>query len=464
MGNLTDFRKEQILKSFGIEISDPIEKAVQPGLVAKKVQVTRKDGSIHYAIRYVSSETGKAQRVVHSKYRDEDDLHGDSDSDKIQNIVNSDAKPLDKVRLLASLGIYDKQQLADLSGHKYPADIPGLLRKEAGLDTKELDNPNAKLPTVSTPTPQGDLADPVIQKMAISQIEAQLGSKAAFSAQEDLRVELAKQFGVTVKDKWNSYESRLNRLIKDGFPKAVMAYGTGGVGKTFTFEKLAEHHKLIEYDPELDMNKNGDEYDYIKIGGKIGSREMQRTMYEHSDKLIVFDDCDSMWNDEGLINVLKNVLDTSGDGKCQWAQRLPETQKGLGDEVPSRFKFEGRMLFITNLSKKQLAERGAAPIAESRASSIDLTMDMDQTIERLEEILPYVRIKNHKGVTIPLTDEDKAAGLEALNSVKEYARVDQLNTRTLGKILGEARDQRETRGEYNQRDLTVFALQEFGLV
>ena len=464
MENINNIIKENILKSYGIDIE---KSSSVPGLIAKKVQITKKDGSTYYAIRHVSSQTGQSQRIIHPKYRHEDDLHGEGDQQKIQNIVNNDElKPLDKVRSLASLGIYDKQTLSDLSEHKYPADIPSLLKKEAGIDQKDLDNPNKELAPITQPedTPYPDLDNPVVQKMAISQIESQLGSKAAFSAQEDMRQQLAKEFGVTVNDKWNAYESRLNRLIKDGFPKAVMAYGTGGVGKTFTFEKLAETNKLIEYDPELDMERNGDEYDFIKIGGKIGSREMQRALYEHSDKLIVFDDCDSMWNDEGLINVLKNVLDTSGGGKCQWAQRLPETSKGLGDEVPSRFKFEGRMLFITNLSKKQLNERGASPIAESRASSIDLTMDMDQTIDRLTDILPYVKIKDYKGVTMSLTDEDKSAGMEALRSVKQYARVDQLNTRTLGKILGEAREQRETKGEYNQRDLTVFALQEFGLV
>lgn len=453
-------RAANLLQTYGVEIV----KSTRVGLVPKKVQVTRKDGSTYYAIRFVSSDTGKANRVVHPKWKHEDDISGDSEEAKISTVVNSDMSANDKVRHLASLGIYDKKTLADLSEHKYPADISSLLKKEGNINSKEFDNPNDILPEVKDPSNPNDLEKEDTQRQAISDIQSKLGDSAAFKAQELLREQLMKKYNVTVKDKWNSYESRLNRLIVDGFPKAVMAYGTGGVGKTYTFEKLSEHHKLIEYDPEMDMSKGSDEYDFVKIGGKIGSREMQRAMYEHRNKLIVFDDCDSMWNDDGLINVLKNTLDTSGSGKCQWAQRLPETSKGAGDDVPSSFRFEGRMLFITNLSKKQLNETGAAPIAESRASSIDLTMNMEQTLERLEEILPYTSIKDYKGNKLQLTEEDKKAGIAALKEIAEYARVEQLNTRTLGKIFGEARSQRLSGESHDVRKLAIFALQEFGLV
>lgn len=479
--SLNNKRGENLLKSFSNtdnlltselvkslmdkeEGQDQLLKAGGPGLTAKKVLVQRKDGSSYYATRFVSHEDGKSQRIVHAKYRHEDDMHGETEDQKIANIVEDDSlKPLDKVRMLASLGVYDKQELATMSGHKYPADIPSLLRKETGIDINDLDNPNAVLP--NTPQPGSlPLSQPNVQEMAISEIEEKQGGAAAFKMQEEMRSKLMEKYGVTIGDKWNSYESRLNRLLKDGFPKAVMAYGTGGVGKTYTFDKLAEHNQLIEYDPELDMAKGGEEYDYIRLGGKVGSREMQRTMYEHSNKLIVFDDCDSMWDDPGLINVLKNALDSSGEGKVQWAARLPETSKGAGDDVPSRFKFEGRMIFITNLSKKELNQKGAAPIAESRASSIDLTMNMDQTIERLQDILPYIRIRDYKGVTIASTIEDKEAALETLKEVKNYARVDQLNTRTLGKIIGEAREYRLRGESYDQNKLAIFALQEFGLI
>lgn len=431
------------------------------GLTARKVLVKKKDGSTYYATRFVSNDGGKATMIQHPKYEHEDSLPGSTEEEKIANIVDNDSlKPLDKVRKLAALGIYDKTELASMSQHKYPADIPTLLKKEAGIDPNNLTNPNATLPTTTvSPAP---LSSPTVQRMAIADIEANMGKKEAFKAQSKLREELMEKYNVTVGDKWNSYESRLNRLIVDGNPKSVMAYGTGGVGKTYTFDKLAEHNKLVEYDAELDMDKNSEEYDYIRFSGKIGSREMQRAMFEHSNKLLVFDDCDSMWGDDGLINVLKASLDSSGNGTCQWAAAQ---DKGKETEVPARFRFEGRMVFITNLTKQELVEAGAGPVVDSRASSIDLTMNMEQTIERLNDILPYVRIKDYKGITIPTTEEDKKAALGALSAVMSFARTEQLNTRVLGHVLAEARSQRiNNDGVYNEQKLQVFLLQQLGVL
>lgn len=481
--NLQAQRGAHLLKSFsGVEVRRPIQLTPlafqlvdeirksggthSSGLVQQKVTVRKKDGSTYYAVRWVAKDTGKSPEINHPKYTKQGSVE-ENEGEKIDRIIHDNSLSTNEmVRKLVGMGIYSKQHLVGLTGHKYPADVAAMVKKEAGINTGDYsdDHPNGNLPSEKNPNNPVDLGSQKDQVMAISEIQEKMGEKDAFKAQQALRDDLVKKYGVTVGDKWTSYEKRLERLIVDGFPKAVMAYGTGGIGKTYTWEKEADKHKLIEFDPELDMEKGGEEYDFVKIGGKIGSREMQRAMYEHRNKILVFDDCDSMWNDEGLINVLKNVLDTSGNGKCQWAQKLPETQKGLGDEVPSSFKFQGRMVFITNLSKKELSERGASPITESRASSIDLTMSAEQTLERLQGILQYVSIKDYKNEKLDITEEDKKAALQALREIAPFARVEQLNTRTLGKIIGEARGQRKSGSDYDHRKLVVSALEEFGLV
>ena len=91
-------------------------------------------------------------------------------------------------------------------------------------------------------------------------------------------------------------------------------------------------------------------------------------------------------------------------------------------------------------------------------------MNTKQTLEMLEDILPQVNIRDFKGNVISSTLEDKRAALNALTEISDLARVEQLNTRTLGKLIGEARNQRLTEEKYDVRKLIVFALQEFGLV
>jgi len=463
--------KEDILKGFSIEEIrnfhlmqvDSLEKSIS-GKIKKKVKVSMKDGSFHYAVRWVNPDTGQSDDLQHNRYRKTGDMTADEDT-SVQEIVSNDSlKSTEKFRKLASLGIYDKKTLATLSGHKYPGDIKEALKKEVQLNSDDYnDSVNSILPSSPPPGTVSKLQDEEVQKMSISEIQDKFGSKAAFEAQRNLKQEIIDKYGLTVEDKWDSYEQRLTTLVVNRFPKAVMAYGTGGIGKTYTFEKVAAENGLREFDEELGLENGGPDYDYYIMSGKGGSLAIQRAMYEHSNKLIVFDDFDSMWKDDDLINVFKKALDTSGDNKCQWAKPLKETEPGKGDTVPSRFRFTGRMLFITNLTKKELDAAGASPITESRCSSIDLTMTAEQAIQRLKNVLPYAKILTDDKEEIEATFEDKEMAFEIMNNTRQYARIEQINNRVLGTIIMQARTQRERTGEYDQRKLEIFLLQQYGL-
>lgn len=448
---------------------DILGNSFEKSLVQKHVQIHGKNGKVYDAIRWINPDTGQSPLIQHPKYTHEGSISGETDVDKIHGVINNpNMKPTDKQRHLISLGIYDKHHLDELSEAPYK-ESQTLLKNEAGIQNWKdyaAKNHNTDLPKTPNTNPATDLSKPGVQMQAISEIQAKFGQKEATKAQKAISLEIAKKYGLTVDDKWDGYENDCNMLLDGELGlRAVMAYGTGGVGKTFVLEsKILPARKYIEYDAELDMQKGGDEYDYVKIGGKIGSKETQRLMYEHRNKLLIFDDCDSMWNDEGLINVLKNTLDTSGQGKCQWAQRLPETSKGAGDEVPTVFKFNGRMIFITNLSKDELAARGASPIAESRAASSNLTMNMEQTIERLQKIAPYITLKDENREEMKdIQLEDKMAGLEALKEVAHLAKIEQLNTRVLTGIIANARRMRKTTGSYDHIGLIKVALKQFDI-
>ena len=411
------------------------------GLVQKKVAIKRKDGSTYWAYRWVDPTTGSAKQINHKKYHT-DDIEGKDDDEKIQNVVNSSShSSIDKIRKLASLGIYDKKHLDELSESKYK-ESQVYLRNEAGINYKDFQSGGSELPSKVDKDNPNTLNKPEVQKMAIAEIASKLGSKEAFKVQREMKDEIMKKYNITVEDKWEGYEDDLNMLLDGSLGlRAVMGYGTGGVGKTYTLEsKILPGRKLIEFDPELDMEKGGEEYDYVKIGGKIGSKEVQRKMYEHRNKILIFDDCDSMWNDDGLINVLKNALDTSGKGKTQWAMSLPESEKGLGDIVPSSFTFGGRMIFITNLTKQELVDRGAAAVVESRCASSDLTMNLEQTLDRLEKIAPSLTLKDeNRNVIEDITLDDKLNAFKAFKEVSHLGRIDQVNTRVLTQIVAKAR-------------------------
>jgi hypothetical protein len=433
---------------------------------------------------YVKEYKDKLKRNLLDTYSNANEIikSKDLEKSKSENIIEKGrgtATPIG-TRVLRSNGKYEvKGSDGWYWEHKGPKtgktdEVKTTTKEEKPLDTK-------------------DLSSPEVQKMAIYEIAEKFGKKAAYEAQSKLKAELIEKYGFTTKDKWDAYETRLKRLIKKGTPKAVMAYGTGGIGKTFTFEKVAKECGMRNYDDVMEeaeakelqgkMASGGEDdfeedyeptpltippYDYVVLTGKTGSQVIQRAMYEHRDKIIVFDDCDSMWENKDLVNVLKGALDSSGEGRVQWAAPIKETEKGKGNFVPSRFKFEGRMVFITNLTKAELSGQGgyadARPITESRASSIDLTMNMDETLERLTDIKDGVVPRDYKGRKMLITNEDKQAALDTLKDIKDYAQTSQMNTRTLSKVMQEASEQREETGRYDKKKLIGFMFQELGII
>lgn len=120
-------------------------------------------------------------------------------------------------------------------------------------------------------------------------------------------MENIEKYKVSVNEYWEEYEKALSNLVKGHLTfRAVMASGETGIGKTYTWRKVLKENGMIPY--EEGMAFNGEEYDYVTICGKIGFHGMQELLYEHKDKLIVFDNCDSMWLDKKLACKMGNAL------------------------------------------------------------------------------------------------------------------------------------------------------------
>lgn len=242
-----------------------------------------------------------------------------------------------------------------------------------------------------------------------------------------------------LKDINQKYETfgRLVKMVGRGIGKSLIAYGTGGVGKTYEVIKQMNTLGLTEFDEDEHLPANlsqeeADEaddevvlsqnYDYVKITGKSTAAGMYKDLYQHNGKLIIYDDCDSVLKDANAINILKGALDSSGDNTISWSS-LGKIEDDLGNPLPRRFKFGGRVIFISNLPSSEIPQ----PI-KSRAYRIDLTMSKQQTIDRLRHIMGAVQTKL-KGVT----EKDKTEVIDLLEKYKD--KLSDLNTRTLLNIL-----------------------------
>ena len=232
-----------------------------------------------------------------------------------------------------------------------------------------------------------------------SKLEAKLGIKS-----EEVSMTVKSEFSVTERFE---FIEKFTKLVAKGVIPSLVVTGSGGLGKTHTILNTLNEIGLKEDTiGEIDG-------DFVFIKGYTTPRNLYTTLYHNNGKVIVFDDCDSSFKDPIGANIFKAALDSSARRIISWGAESKD------DEVPSRFEFIGKVIFISNL------EMGKFPQAIlSRSMLTDLTLNMEEKVERIEQI--FKEEKNYE-------KDDKA---EVLNFVKKNAsKAKDLNIRSAFNIL-----------------------------
>ena len=115
---------------------------------------------------------------------------------------------------------------------------------------------------------------------------------------------------------------------------------------------------------------------HILIKGFATARALYDTMYYNRNKLIIFDDCDSILQDKVAINILKGGLDTYDKRVISWLS------KSTDKTVPLSFDFQGQIIFISNLPLSKFDEA-----MKSRALTIDIFMTSEEKISKMYELV-----------------------------------------------------------------------------
>lgn len=182
----------------------------------------------------------------------------------------------------------------------------------------------------------------------------------------------------SVPDRFNMM-AQLTDLLVTGRQKAMLIVGNGGSGKTYTVTSKIESHGFVgvnasiceESDEESDEVSHNDK-EYLKVTGATSPMGLYKILFENRTSLIVFDDCDSVFSNTNSVNILKAVLDTSGDGSVSWASPAIE-RAGM----PTSFKFTGKVIFISNKKVNQIPQ----PLL-SRSLIVDMDMTPQDIIDR----------------------------------------------------------------------------------
>lgn len=215
-----------------------------------------------------------------------------------------------------------------------------------------------------------------------------------------------------------TFVEQLVSMVADGVQPSAIITGEGGLGKTYTVTKTLESKgyqdisDLAEFQVGAVLNARKC---FTMVKGYSTAKGLYRTLFENNKSVIVFDDCDSVLKDPIALNILKSALDSYGKRIISWNADMKD------DDLPRSFNFEGRVIFISNMDEGRIDQA-----IRSRSMMIDLSMTLDQKIERMEtialaeEFLPeYSKgiIADALGLIREIKNECKEISLRTLISV-----------------------------------------------
>lgn len=161
------------------------------------------------------------------------------------------------------------------------------------------------------------------------------------------------------------------KMIGNKKTNSLIITGDPGLGKSYS---VVENLKSLEMD-EIFLSNPGD---FIVIKGFSTARALYNTLYEYNDKVIVFDDADAIHKDATASNLLKAALDSGVRRILSWNTSRTERD----DDIPNRFEFTGRCIFISNMSIREFPQA-----LLSRSYCVDLTLTLKEKLDRIDMVI-----------------------------------------------------------------------------
>lgn len=204
-----------------------------------------------------------------------------------------------------------------------------------------------------------------------------------------------------------TFMDKLSHGVAKGFIRAAVVSGAGGLGKTYTIERVMEHYK---------QNEPGFKVEMVK--GKMTPINLYMKLYEMRDPncIIVLDDTDAVWDDEDSLGILKAALDTGDSRLVSWMS-LSHALAGAG--VPTSFHYNGSLLFISNLNFDRMIASGGRRAAHLEAIATRVTF-LDLKVHSAREKMLWVEFTVRKHHMLKQDGLNDAQTDEVLKWMREH--------------------------------------------
>ncbi len=161
----------------------------------------------------------------------------------------------------------------------------------------------------------------------------------------------------------------------------LLISGDPGAGKTH----------IIRRQFHLNNKKSGKDYHILK-GSAASIIAIVQSLYDmrHPGKVVIFDDFDTPLQNQDTVNILKSATDTYQQRIISFAfEREADTHSATMYDFPEKFKFEGKIIIVTNLAPKQID----LALVSRAGGVINIEFNQNQLITLIKDMLPYIEPK-----------------------------------------------------------------------
>jgi len=214
----------------------------------------------------------------------------------------------------------------------------------------------------------------------------------------------------------------MTKAVKKGAVRAMIVSGPPGVGKSHGVEEVLARYETME---SLGAGKK---FEVVKGAMSPIGLYVKLFNFKDKDNVIVFDDCDAVFEEPLALNILKAALDSKKKRTIHWNT---DSFKLRNEGVPDAFEFQGSAIFITNLDFRDVKSkkiRSHLEALESRCHYMDLTIKTErEKMLRIEQVIRDGMLDTYK-----LSDEIKDEIIDFVDINKKRLR--ELSLRTVLKV------------------------------
>lgn len=212
------------------------------------------------------------------------------------------------------------------------------------------------------------------------------------------------------------------RLIKSKATNLLILTGKGGTGKTYSIEAEMQKAGLTDGDG------------YFKTVGAGSSSATYETLYKNRDKIIMFDECDTLMNDPEVRNMIKAATDSGKTRKISFNKKSanyydPATEAEPEEDdgrLPRYFDFSGGIILIANVQLNKLDPDGAI-------RTRGFTMEINPTREEMLEVIGVLLDTISLPTSYPISSEERTKVYNWM--IENGGRKSDLNIRSMRNAL-----------------------------